>query len=174
MMYILLNGPIASGRSEIAKELCASLTKLGPCAVDSFASPLRHFVSTALGDKYKETDKEKARPELSGYSVNQWVRSLTNYMYVTYGEDVLARLLIHRSLRWPNRTVRFYIVDDAERPHDIVCMPNRFVVKVQRPFRDTGFVYHSMPHYTLNNNGNLSDLWVKAEKLSHAISKVAL
>src|SRR6185295_16956049 len=104
--YVVLNGPAGVGKSTIAIELVRALRHdIGdPEAVttEEFCGPLKHFISAALSEKYQRMDKVRARPELTGFSVRQSLTMLIrDHLRPMYGDDVLGKWLLHRTLKYP-------------------------------------------------------------------------
>lgn len=174
--YVILNGPPSSGKSTIARELTRELAvqdQSNGVIQDSFASPLKHFFATALGDKFNTMNKEKARPELNGYSLRQaWIDLAEQYMKKRFGEDCFGRWLVCRSLRNPTKLPFYVIVDDGGFPGEINAVPNRFVVKVIRPgtdFLGDSRGYFDNPQYNFMNNGTMIDLFQEVKRLSKVL-----
>lgn len=177
--YIILNGPPRSGKSILARELTAQLSThtLGGATKgvmqDAFAVPLKHFFAVAMGDKFSGMDKEKARPELNGYSLREsWIDLAENYIKKRFGDDVFGRWLVHRSLRHPTGLPLYYIVDDGGFVPEIDAVPKPFIVHVSRAgtsFQGDSRRYYPICHAAFDNDGNLSNLWTKAVALAKEI-----
>lgn len=141
--FIILNGPPGSGKTTIARELARELASdqrelnvhsgTDNVVQDSFASPMKHMIATALGEKYIDMDKEKTRPELNGVSVRRFLIDLAEiHIKSLYGQDIFGRWLVHRVLRWPHRKPAYCIIDDGGFEPEILAVPNRLIVQVER------------------------------------------
>lgn len=164
IQYIIFNGPPGCGKSICARELALAFTQRGYTnELDSFAKPIKQFFMTALGDKYDQVDKERARPELNGYSLREGLIHLSErYVKERYGDDIFGRWLVHRSLRFPAKKVQFYIVDDGGFEDEIRAVPNAFIVRIVRPGRDfakDSRNYINPYNYRIDNVGDLPMLW---------------
>lgn len=179
--YILLNGPKHSGKSTIARELSRDLNMIHENApntttIDSFGAPFKHFIATALGAKYLDMDKERMMPELNGESVREFVVALAEgYIKSRYGKDAFGRWLNYRNLRFPDRLPRYVIVDDSRYIEDAEVLPNRSIIRVQRPGKhfenEPNGQYLDLPNWTINNDGNIIELYMQIRNLAHEIYK---
>lgn len=172
--YVILNGPPGAGKTSISVELVRALrSALGDPTVvvfDSFAAPIKHFIAAALSEKYQNMDKERPRPELSGYSVRQGLIKLAEeHCKPVYGDDIFGKWLVHRTLKYPNKRPEFVVIDDGGFPGEITAVPNRFVVRVTREGRDfsgdsRGF--YSPHDWQIVNSGSFADMWIKVGDLA--------
>jgi hypothetical protein len=161
--YVLLNGPPHCGKTTIARELCIAIKEKGKFAIqDSLAAPLKHFIATALGIKYGETNKDRAMPELNGVSIRQFIIALAEeHLRDRYGRDLFARWLVYRSLRFPDRKPDFVIVDDLGFVEEVEAMPNHFIVRVVRPgtsFAMDSRSYIRRPNFLFDNDCSWIDM----------------
>jgi len=168
--YLILNGPPSSGKTTIAREIVRVLGGRGKIAVqDSFAAPMKHFIATALGERYQQMNKEKARPELNGASVRDFLIDLSqNYMKVKYGDDIFGRWLMHRTLRDPVTNPDYVVVDDGGFAPEIEAVTNRTVIRVVRPgcsFARDSRGYVQIFNYPFINDGDMTSLWMQCEKI---------
>lgn len=175
--YIVLNGPPSSGKSTLARELSRELSALGnTVALDSFAAPLKHFFAAALGDSYQTMNKEKARPELNGYSLREaWIDLAEQYMKKRYGEDCFGKWLVHRSLRMKLPVVgspKFVVIDDGGFEPELWGLPKPLIVRVTRPTMSwigDSRGYYSRHDLEFANVGTPIDLYNHAKTLAEAI-----
>ena len=177
--YVILNGPPSAGKTSLAKELCSKLNEddrierrqLPTAYVDSFAAPLRHFFAVALGDRFRHMLKDEQRPELSGYTLRQcYIDLAETYIKGRFGEDIFAKWLVHRSLRYPHNKPLYVIIDDGGFRPEIEAVPNRFIVAIYRKdktFKDDSRSYYMPPNELVHNDcPSLAGLWKIAEQLS--------
>lgn len=178
--YIILNGPSGCGKTTVARELVSRLTKLDYVAIqDSFDAPLKHFFAAALGEKYRGMDKSRMRPELNGYTLNESLLTLKSVIRNRYGEDVLAKWLIHRTLKKPYSKPRYVIIDDGNFREDVDTMPNKLVVCVIRRTDGNAMqfnpgeegVYFDDHEYILYNDSLLNNLWMAVKSLAKYVVK---
>lgn len=178
--YIILNGEARANRAQVARELCAVITRrLGSksAAIDSFCAPLKHFVSTALGESFNKINLLRAYPELSGHAVKTMMLNFRSDLRFAYGNDVLARLLLHRSLRWPTAMPCYYIVEDGEYAAEIMAIPNRVIVRViDHPDLVPDIPYlHAAPDYVVKRAAAGDNFSAQCAKIATTImDKAAL
>lgn len=176
--YIILNGPPSAGKTSLAKELCSALNKNDPdrtriptAIVDSFAAPLRHFFAVALGDRFRSMRKDEQRPELSGFTLRQcYIDLAETYIKGRFGDDIFARWLIHRTLRFPNKKPQYVIIDDGGFIPEMQAVPNRMIIAIYRKgkdFKSDSRSYYPVAHYSLHNDcPSLAGLWKLAAELA--------
>jgi hypothetical protein len=179
--YIILNGPPRSGKTTIARELTYLLNgqriaeNYGITQQDSFSSPMKHFVATALGEQYQKMDRDKPRPELNGYSVRDFLIYLAEEcIKPRFGDDIFGRWLVHRSLRNPVSKPRFYLVDDGGYGANELAIPRRFVVRIERKgysFDNDSRRYLPDYNYLLENNQGLPELLKQVKVLADVLLK---
>lgn len=173
LLFIVLNGPPYSGKSTASRELSRMLNEKARTISDSFAAPMKHFIATLLGEAYADMDKDKPRPELSGYSVRQFLIDLSqNYMKPRYGDDVYGRMLLHRALRYPGKKPRFVVCDDGGFAEELAALDNHLLVRVERPghdFSSDSRTYLPDPHWVIVNDSTVDELWIQVRKLAHEI-----
>lgn len=134
--YIVISGSRPYASNIVAKELSRELRQgqsESSVINDSFQSPIKHFVASALGEKYAVADLDRMRSEFNGMNIRAFVSALTTMMDAEFGDDVLVRWLIHRSLRSPANPPRYYIVNDGDEvePDHIQTIPNVYLVNVE-------------------------------------------
>lgn len=173
--YVLLNGPPECGKSTVAREL----TKLLPNAIqDSLAAPMKHFIATALGEKYAEMDKAKMRPELNGDSVRAFLIQLAeSYLREIYGRDIFVRWLMHRVLRYPEFKPQFVIIDDLGFVEEYEMLkPKTYLVHVVRDgkdFKNDSRSYIKGSDAILMNNDSVEKLYERVGHLARSIEASA-
>ena len=166
--YVILNGPSYSGKSSIALELCRFFRTMQIDArEDSFAAPIKHYISTAIGERYNNMPKDSPVAILSGRSIREFVIDQSNFMKEQYGPDIFGRLLVNRTLRLQPKPA-FIIADSSNDEDELDAIPNCNLIRVEREgyeFKNDSRQYLKNPVYTLVNNKTLADLWVSIEKL---------
>lgn len=166
--YVILNGPGYSGKSTVAQELCRFFRTVSVDAYeDSFAAPIKHYIATAIGERYQNMPKDTPVAILSGRSIREFIIRQSDYMKEEYGEDIFGRLLVNRTLR-KNPKPAFVISDSSNDGAELDAIPNAVLVRIERDgyeFKNDSRQSLPNPQYTLKNNGNLGDLWVRVEKL---------
>jgi hypothetical protein len=176
--YVVLNGPPRSGKTTIARELVRTLAEKGAVTIgDSFAAPMKHFIATALGEKYKDIiDKDMPRAELRGYSVREFLIDLSeSYIKPRYGSDAYGRWLAHRALRY-SPLPEYVVCDDGGFASELDALDRFFLVQVSRPgvtFGNDSRSYIDDPHYVFDNNGHIDELWIKVRRLATAVEEYA-
>lgn len=174
MMFIVLNGPPASGKSTIARALCNALAPRYRTISDSFAAPMKHFVATALGEKYSEMPKDSPRDIFRGSSVREVLIHLSeHYMKERYGQDIYGRLLYYRALRYPEKPA-FIVCDEGGFIDELQALDNYFLVKVIRQgkgFDNDSRSYLPDPHYIYYNDTTLDEMWIRIRPLVQAIEE---
>ena len=173
--YILLNGPPQSGKSTIARELTSSLNMMiaNGCAIsDSLAAPMKHFVATALGEKYDRIPKASPLAELSGDTMRQFLIKLAeDYLKKHYGNDVFARWLVFRSLRYPHLP-KFVVVDDLGFPEEVDAVPDPYIIRVERPgydFQNDSRQYVDGFRNYIHNDGDMANIWARVSQIAREL-----
>lgn len=170
--FVVFDGPERSGKSTTINTLCSFMRKHEVLATeDSFAAPVKHFISTALGAKFGNMPKESPVAVLSGRTVNEFKHLMMEQMREEYGFDFFGRMLANRVLRLMPKPV-FAFVESTDNDLDVIA--GAVVVRVERPGK--GFVggrdYLPAHKYKLENNGRLGDLWVEIETLGQQLLKL--
>jgi hypothetical protein len=166
--WIVFKGPSQSGRSTAAHWLAKSIKAVYPrgCGVpdiivDSLDAPMKHFVATAFGEKFRDMDLLRMCPELSGYSIVSWIEALRDVSEKHFGDDIFARLLMHRNLRMKASMPDYVIVDDGRVGRDSEVSMKPRIVCIQR---DAKRVFTSETWYAdadtfICNTGSIEDLY---------------
>lgn len=168
--YVLLNGPPNCGKSTAARQFHRELNGYygggykSHAVQDAFSAPMKHFISVMLNETYSEMNKDKPRAELNGYSVREFFIHLAEeHMKVKYGEDIFARLLVHRVLR--NVPLPHYVVvDDLGFDVEGYACDLKTIVHIHRSGCDFSSDSRSrvmVPHYTIHNDGTLTEYYDK-------------
>ncbi len=186
-LFIVLNGPPYSGKTHIANtitnELRAHMRKTviahpqGAAELvmqDSFAAPMKHFISTILGVKYKDLKKDVMVAALRGYTPRQFLISLSeDHIKPIYGEDFYGRAMLHRVGRLEPQPL-YMVVDDSGFEEEIEPITKRLVIKLTRPgcsYEGDSRNYLSEFDYELANDGTLDELDTKIRLiLSHILT----
>lgn len=174
MRLILINGPSQSGKTTISRSLVQVLNeKHAPCVSDSFSSPLKHFIASALAERYNEMNKEIPRAELSGYSVREvFIDMAQEYFKKRYGDDCFGRWLMHRALRY-KPTPKFVVVDDLGFQEELDTTKDHFIVRVMRSgknYKKDSRGYVGTPDFTVFNDRPIEELWMTVRQLANAIT----
>lgn len=172
-VYLLLNGAPYSGKSTIAPMFSMRFRQhLLTSHRDAFAGPLKHFVATALGIKYKEAKKDVELAVLQGYSIRRFLIELSeDYIKPNFGEDIYGRWLEHRTLRL-DPIPDFIIIDDLGFPDEMAVLHPRIIVRVTRPnctFANDSRDYIVSPDYEIDNNSTIAELSTKVYDIADAI-----
>jgi hypothetical protein len=180
IQYIVFNGPPGAGKSTMAIELCLDMKRIlkssamkPKVVTDSFSAPLKHFFAAALSEPYAWADKDKPRAELSGYSLRESLINLAEgHIKERYGRDIFGKWLVHRSLKKPLQLPEYVIIDDGGFTEEIDALPNKFVIRTNRPDRtftgDSRGWYHT-PDWVIVNDGDMAALWQKLRMLSERL-----
>lgn len=172
-IFIILNGASETGKSTaVARGLMYRLKQFPEVRTvqDSFANPMKHFIAVTLGVKYADLKKNSPMDILQGYSPREFLIDLSeHYMKERYGEDFYGRSLVYRVLRL-DPIPDIVVVEDGgfDCEKDAVGFMAR-VVRVTRPgktFQGDSRKHIDDPHYTLDNDGTLTDLEPKLDDLS--------
>lgn len=149
MMFILLNGPPKSGRSELASAL---YRRLPNSVATQFSFPLKDFFVAALAQPWDQLDSDTAKAVLNGRSGVDAIRQLRTHIRAVYGPDAFGRWLEHRVLGQAVKP-NYVIVDDALFPDDIARLAAHkcVLVRVRRDLFDSNFTPLPNPDYTFIN-----------------------
>jgi energy-coupling factor transporter ATP-binding protein EcfA2 len=174
--FVVFNGPPGAGKSTCARHMVTLLRNRElKTESDSFATPIKHFIATLLGEKYDRIKKDTPYPELRGETPRSVLISLSeDFMKVHYGEDVFGRMLYHRSLRFAP-TPDFVVVDDSGFLPEFEALGernNRVLIRLTRPNHD--FSHDSrdfldQPDFLITNDGSLSDLFGSVAGLAYTL-----
>lgn len=172
--YVILNGPAGSGKSIFAREICSALNNGVDYAItDSFAAPMKHFFSTALGRRYDTFMRDNPVPELNGFTMRDCLIDLAeNYIKKRYGDDIFGRWLAHRSLHHPKTLPNYVVIDDGLGGPELTAIDNHFIVKVSRAgktFAGDSRKYYENHHAEWENVGPLPGLWKSAEAIAYKV-----
>lgn len=176
-IYVILNGPPGCGKTTITNGLCGMLReRVAPVIKDSFAAPMKHFVSTLMGVRYQGIAKDAPIAELSGRSVREFLINLSEtYIKEEYSPDFFGRMLVFRSLRNVPKPL-FVVCDDGGFPDEFAALPrDRYLIRVMRQgctFEGDSRDYIPDPDYTIFNNSDLEDLWIRVRSLATTLLTV--
>jgi hypothetical protein len=174
--FILLNGPKHTGKSQIIAPCIERLIKAKfPASEEnvvireSFASPIKTFISAALGMSYEQMKKDTPNPVLNGYSVREALIALAEtHVKPIYGKDIYGRWLLHR-VTGMNPIPHFVVVDDCGFQEEVDGLVgnntrNRILVRVERPgydFRGDSRGYLNDPNASIINSDTIENLMQK-------------
>lgn len=177
--YIVLNGPPKSGKSSAAHWLSRAIKELHRqqgqqvlMQVDAFAAPMKHFIATALAERYGDMDKDKMRPELNGYSAREFLIHMSeHYMKERYGEDVFARLLVYRNLKHVPAP-DYVVIDDGGFAVEKMALTKPYIIRVTRPgcdYSKDSRHYWDDPSFTLVNDADYDTLYMRVTTIARGI-----
>lgn len=178
MRIIVLNGPAGSGKSTAARMLAAWLGRRNNVITDSFAAPMKHFISTLLAAKYMEMPKDSPVAELNGHSVREFLIDLSeSYIKPKYGDDFFGRMLLYRVLRNADNLPDYVVVDDSGFNSEFEPISEDAVLlRVVREGCDyTGdsrsYLTIRDPDYIIENNGTVGRLDEEMRALADKIER---
>lgn len=149
--YILLNGPIKSGRKEIAKALTSRLPN---CIREELNGPLKHLFAQGLGKVWSSLENHVPHVEFNGMSGLSALQAIRTKGRGTFGPDFLARWLHTRVLGI--KPIPDYVVI-----HDALFMEDRgffnrcgsghkcLLVHVRNPIDQRNFAYIPSPDFSV-------------------------
>lgn len=179
---IILNGPPSSGKSTIFAPILRDYLFRSPMregAVvlqESFAAPMKVYISLALGVPYRVINKNQPLDILNGFSVREFlIAESEQHMKPRYGQEIFGRLLIQRLINSPSYA-RWVILDDGgfeEERAPLLREPFKTItVAIRRPgydFRGDSRRYLSSPNYNAMNDGDVDRAKTSAKQLALAI-----
>lgn len=153
MQYVVVTGPLGSGKSLFIRYLIDALFKRGYTVhEDSFDVPIKSFMSIALGEPYEAMNRARPRAEFRGKSVAEFEHDVMRlYIPDTYGDDFFGRLLAHRTL---GTSVDFVVIESHDPASNIDALPNSFVIYIKRrghEFKDRANYEPSVPDVFILN-----------------------
>ena len=174
MLYVAFNGPPRSGKSTAAWMLREQLQGRFLTMQESFAAPMKHFVATAMGERYRDMNKDKPRALWRGQSVRQVLIHMSEYyLKERYGDEIFGQLLVERVANLETRP-QIVIIDDTGFEQEwSVCRPG-FLIRIEREGCDFSYdsrSYHSQPDATVINNGDLFDLDLRLQSIAEDIRR---
>lgn len=174
--FVLFNGPPSSGKTTSARHMVTLLRNRSlRVESDSFATPIKHFIATLLGESYSKIKKDTMYPELQGETPRSVLIALSEeFMKPRYGEDVFGRMLYHRSLRFAP-TPDFVICDDSGFLPEFEALGernNRILIRIVRSgytYAGDSRNYLDEPDLLLTNDGSLTDLFGMVAGLAYTL-----
>lgn len=157
--FLLFNGPPRSGKSAMAREALRHYTlKRISCAFESFAAPMKQFMSALLGQPYTSIAKDDEHPLLDETPRTFLINLSEDYIKRSYGHEFFGSGLLYRADNIRRNTV--LVLDDTgfEGEFSILPRPSVCLVRVMRPgfdFMGDSRDYLPKPNLTIVNDGNL-------------------
>src|SRR3990167_1573504 len=159
--FVVFNGPPESGKTTAANWLCTMLAnKQLIVQKDSFAAPMKRYLTVALNMSYEDIKKDIPMAVLSGNTPRQFLISESeDHMKPKYGPDIFGRLLHYRALPYqplPN----VIVVDDSGFVEELQSLGEYepILVRIRRvgmTFERDSRSYLPNPAFEINNDGDL-------------------
>lgn len=168
--YIVFTGPSLSGKTTAAAYLFTALASHKYTIFrDSFEAPLRNYLALLLARKLTQMPWDTPIQQLLNRTPRDFALREQQHMRMSYGPDVLGRLLLTRSQKWLPHP-RFIIVDDGTSIQDIRALPSVSLVRINRSNVERVYPFTiPNPDYVLSNKGSLDDLFDNVRNMAVTI-----
>lgn len=176
--FFIFNGPPKSGKSTLARVALRAFSRRGINALpDSFALPLKQFISALMGKPYSSIAKDDYVPYLH-CTPREALISMFQGMKERHGEDILGNTLVTRNTK--NRldlAPTVVVVDDSGFEVELARLPRErtIVVRIIRPgFSFNGDIrgYVDKPDCTIYNDAGLDKAVALTEDcVNYALAK---
>lgn len=174
--FLLFNGPPKSGKSMLAREAIRHYTHRGiHCSPESFAGPMKLFMSSLLGQPYTSIAKDDEHPLLDQTPRQFLIDFSEDYIKVRYGHEFFGSALLYRTDGTPHN--RVFILDDSgfEGEFSVLAAARVSVIRVMRPgfdFMGDSRGYLPSPDYTIINDGTIEKaLSITRDVVEYTITK---
>lgn len=172
ILFVLLNGPPGSGKTTLKRMLVQHFENYCIRVIsDSFAGPIKSFISTCLSMKYQEIEKDKFHPVLN-MTPRQFLMTLSeNFMKPNLGVNIYGALLVQRAYNrnpWP----QVVVVDDLGFEVETQDPWPNVIIRVQRQgctFEGDSRDYVAGHRFTVTNDESIKNLNEKAKTMAQII-----
>jgi hypothetical protein len=176
--WIIFNGPDNSGKTLAANRFVLELRRQlalndmpHNVVKDSIDAPLRHFIATMLGERYNEMDKDRAIPELAGYTIRGFMKFVSEEIGLELSEDALLRALVYRVQKTAKPD--YVVIDDGGIGVEPELLKNAKVIRVDRSGTRWSWRNQLQPCWmVMPNNDTHTELYILAEHAAREYVKL--